>query len=62
MAGECDQPTNKTEVKPVGKTEKRTEEIRDENLLEDILVNPNPKSKTNKIDPLAQILNVRINI
>lgn len=53
MAGECDR--NVEQIKP---PEKITENIRDENLLEDILVNPHPKSKINKTDPLAEMLNV----
>lgn len=59
MAGECDKDTDRQEIKPSEKTEKKTEEIRDENLLEDILINPHPKSsKPNKADSLAEILNV----
>lgn len=55
MAGECDKDTDRQEIKPPEKTE----EIRDENLLEDILINPHPKSsKPNKADSLAEILNV----
>lgn len=53
MAGECDR-----NVEQIIPTEKRIENVRDENLLEDILVNPHPKSKINKIDPLAEMLNV----
>jgi len=56
MAGECDRDVDREEVK----TSEKTEDVRDENLLEDILVNPNPKSKTNKTDPLAEMLNVNL--
>lgn len=58
MAGECDNEVNKEEIQ----LEKKLpmDVVRDENLLEDILVNPHPKSKTNKIDPLTEILNVSI--
>jgi len=61
MAGECDKDVHREEIKPPEKTEKTSEDIRDENLLDDILVNPHPKVKTNKTDSLAEILNVIIN-
>lgn len=54
MAGECDRDVDKEEIK----TTEKTENIRDENLLEEILVNPHPKSKTVKTDSLAEMLNV----
>jgi len=60
MAGECDKYVDREEIKPLEKTEKKPEDIRDENLLEDILINTHPKSKTNKTDPLAEMLNVSI--
>lgn len=60
MAGECDKDVAKEEIKPAEKTEKKYENVRDENLLEDILVNPHPKNKTNKSDPLADMLNVSL--
>lgn len=58
MAGECDNDINKEEIK----SEKKfpIDVVRDENLLEDILVNPHPKNKTNKNDPLAELLNVSL--
>lgn len=59
MAGECDKDGEREEIHQPVKTEKKTEDVvRDENLLEDILVNPNPKTKTHKTDPLAKMLNV----
>lgn len=58
MAGECDKDVDREEIKPNEKIEKKPEDIRDENLLEDILVNPHPKIKTIKTDSLADILNV----
>lgn len=62
LAGECDREVKKDdEIKAAEKTEKKFEDVRDENLLEDILVNPHPKSKTNKTDPLAEMLNVSKN-
>lgn len=56
MAGECDKDVEREEIKPSEETEKKTEEISDEYLLEDVTVQ-NPK-KSNKIDPLAEMLNV----
>lgn len=56
MAGECDRDVDKEVIKPA----ENTEDIRDENLLEDILVNPHPKNKINKTDTLAEILNVSV--
>lgn len=60
MAGECDKEVDREEIKSLEKTEKKSENVRDENLLEDILINTHPKNKTNKTDPLAEILNVNI--
>lgn len=60
MAGECDKEVDREEMKPLEKTEKKSENVRDENLLEDILINTHPKNKTNKTDPLAEMLNVSI--
>lgn len=59
MAGECDKDMDRQEIKPSEKIEKKPEEVRDENLLEDILINSHPKSsKSSKADSLAKILNV----
>jgi hypothetical protein len=60
MAGECDKDVIREEIKPTDKTEKKSDDIRDENLLEDILVNQHPHSKNKiyKTDSLADILNV----
>lgn len=60
MAGECDKEVDREEIKQPDKLEKKPEIVRDENLLEDILINPHPKSKINKTDPLAEMLNVSI--
>lgn len=60
MAGECDDYFDKDEMKPPDNAGKTSEDIRDDNLLEDILVNPHPKNKTYKADPLAQLLNVSL--
>jgi len=60
MAGECDRNVEKQDTKQPDKTDKKPENIRDENLLEDILINSHPKSKINKTDPLAEILNVSL--
>jgi len=58
MAGECDRNVDKEDTKQPEQMEKKPENVRDENLLEDILINSHPKSKINKTDPLAEILNV----
>lgn len=58
MAGECDNDVYREEIKPTARTENKSDDIRDENLLEDIFVNSHPKNKTNKTDSLADILNV----
>ncbi|XP_025409259.1 ubiquitin-protein ligase E3A isoform X3 [Sipha flava] len=62
MAGECDKDVIREEIKPTDKTEKKSDDIRDENLLEDILVNQHPHSKNKiyKTDSLADILNINI--
>lgn len=60
MAGECDRNIAKEDTKQPDKIEKKPENVRDENLLEDILINSHPKSKINKTDPLAEILNVSL--
>lgn len=62
MAGECDEGVDREEIKPTVKTDKNYDDVRDDNLLEDILVNPHPKNKTNKTDSLADILNVSTKI
>lgn len=61
MAGECDRNVDKEDTKQPEQMEKKPENVRDENLLEDILINSHPKSKINKTDPLADILNVSLN-
>lgn len=61
MAGECDRNVDKEDTKQPEQIEKKPENVRDENLLEDILINSHPKSKINKTDPLADILNVNLN-
>jgi len=58
MAGECDRNVDKEDTKQPEQIEKKPENVRDENLLEDILINSHPKSKINKTDPLADMLNV----
>lgn len=60
MAGECDDYYDRDEIQLPEKTEKKTDNDRDDNLLEDILVNPHPKNKINKTDPLAELLNVSL--
>lgn len=60
MAGQCDENINREDIKQPEQMEIKPENVRDENLLEDILVNPYPKIKMNKTDPLAAILNVSI--
>ncbi|KAL4089713.1 hypothetical protein QTP88_024689 [Uroleucon formosanum] len=60
MAGECDRNVDKEDTKQPEQMEKKPENVRDENLLEDILINSHPKSKINKTDPLADILNINI--
>jgi len=59
MAGECDRNVDKEDTKQPEQIEKKPENVRDENLLEDILINSHPKSKI-KTDPLADILNVSL--
>jgi len=58
MAGECDTNFDNEDIKQHEKIEKKPENVRDENLLEDILINSHPKNKINKTDPLAEVLNV----
>lgn len=59
MAGECDKDTTDLEeINSPQKIEKKTDNIEDDNLLEDILINSNPKNKPIKTDPLAEILSV----
>lgn len=58
MAGECDTNFDNEDIKQPEKIEKKPENVRDENLLEDILINSHPKNKINKTDPLAEVLNV----
>jgi len=58
MAGECDNDIDQSEIKLPEIIEKKNNDVRDENLLEDILVNSHPNNKINKADPLAEILNV----
>lgn len=60
MAGECDTNFDNEDIKQPEKIEKKPENVRDENLLEDILINSHPKNKINKTDPLAEVLNVSI--
>lgn len=60
MAGECDDYCDRDEIQLPEKTEKKSDSVRDENLLEDILVNTHPKNKINKTDPLAELLNVSL--
>jgi len=60
MAGECDRNVDKEDTKQPEQIEKKPENVRDENLLEDILINSHPKSKINKTDPLADMLNVSL--
>jgi len=62
MAGECDTNVDNEDIKQPEKIEKKPENVRDENLLEDILINSHPKNKINKIDPLAEILNVSMKL
>lgn len=58
MAGECDKENDLVEINLPEKSDKKTENIEDDNLLEDILINPNPKNKSIKTDPLAEMLGV----
>jgi len=58
MAGECDTNFDNEDIKQPEKIEKKPENVRDEDLLQDILINTRPKKKTSKTDPLAEVLNV----
>jgi len=60
MAGECDKSIDVEKIKSPEKTEKNLEDISDENLLQHVLLRRRPKSKTNEIDPLAEMLSVSI--
>jgi len=60
MAGECDTNFDNEDIKQPEKIETKTENVKDEDLLKDILINTRPKKKTSKIDPLAEVLNVSI--
>jgi len=62
MAGECDRNVDKEDTKQPEQIDKKPENVRDENLLEDILINSHPKSKINKTDPLADMLNVSLDL
>ncbi|KAF0765438.1 ubiquitin-protein ligase E3A isoform X1 [Aphis craccivora] len=60
MAGECDTNFDNEDIKQPEKIETKTENVKDEDLLKDILINTRPKKKTSKIDPLAEVLNINI--